>query len=63
MVLQELFSTAVLNRPTMEEAWRQRGVIYQDMGMERDARENLDEADKLLQTEPALPFSEILYCL
>ena len=63
MVQQSQFSAAVLKRPTMEEAWRQMGLIYQGMGMERDARENLDEADKLQQTQPALPFREIPYCL
>jgi len=63
VVLQGLFSDAALYRPTMEEAWRQKGLIYQGLEMERDAKETLYEADRLLETQPALPFGEIPYCL
>ncbi len=47
----------------MEEAWRQKGLLYQRMEMKHDAQEALNEADRLLKTQPALPFSEIPYCL
>jgi hypothetical protein len=47
----------------MEEAWRHKGLIYQGLEQKYDAKECLDEADKLFQSQPALPFSELSYCL